>query len=48
MTEQTNTDIDYEQMDDLPITEHFEWHLLQIEETVNNDSTEDQSEWQAA
>ncbi len=48
MTEQANADIDYEQMDDLPLTEHFEWHLLQVDEVDIEKSNETSAEWQIA
>jgi len=50
MSEKTNIDIDYEIMDDLPLYEHFEWYLLQVDEeiTVTKNSNEDPLEWQAA
>lgn len=31
MSKQTNVDIDYEHMDDLPLTEHFEWRFFQVD-----------------
>jgi len=51
MTTQADIDIDYEQMDDLPLSEHFEWHLFQMDEiqteTENkNDTPID--DWQIA
>jgi len=48
MSDQANIDIDYEHMDDLPLYEHFEWHLLQIDNVDADNLNEDQSEWQAA
>jgi len=49
MNDQTNTDIDYEIMDDLPLCEHFEWHFFQVDEiAVADNSNDDQIEWQAA
>ena len=34
MAKQANVDIDYEHLDDLPLSKHFEWHFFQVE---NND-----------
>ncbi len=49
MIEQSNIDIDYENMDDLPISEHFEWHFFQVDEVVvTKELTDEQIEWQAA
>jgi len=49
MTTQVDNDIDYEQMDDLPLSEHFEWHFFQVDEIVTENSSDIQiDEWQAA
>ena len=49
MTEQTDIDINYEQMDDLPLCEHFEWPYFQMDELSISESPADQQiEWQAA
>lgn len=50
MSEKTNVDIDYENMDDLPLHEHFEWHFFQVDdETVSTENSNvDQIEWQSA
>ena len=48
MTDQSNADIDYENLDDLPITEHFEWQYFQAEEVIAKDSIDEPLEWQAA
>lgn len=49
MTEQPNIDIDYENMDDLPLSEHFEWHFFQVDEVAATKNViDDQIEWQAA
>ena len=43
MTEKTNTDndidydIDYEHMDDLPLSDHIEWNHLQAKKTATDD-----------
>lgn len=49
MNDQDNIEIDYEIMDDLPISEHFEWRFFQVDEVVmTKNSNDDQIEWQAA
>ncbi len=50
MPDKTNIDIDYENMDDLPLCEHFEWHFFQVDEevTISENSNDDQVEWLAA
>lgn len=48
MNEYTDIDIDYENMDDLPLSEHFEWSFLQVEEKVSEDFEYDQLDWMGA
>ncbi len=48
MNEEANIDIDYEIMDDLPLTERFEGSFLQIEEKVTEDFEYDQLDWMGA
>ena len=49
MTKQTNIDIDYEHMDDLPLSEHFEWRFFQVDKVVVTKKLNDDhaAEWQA-
>ena len=47
MTGQANIDIDYEHMDDLPLSEHFEWLFFQLDDAiVTKKIDDDQVEWQ--
>ena len=46
MNDQAFIDIDYEHMDDLPLSDHFEWRYFQIEKIENN-STDEFFEWKA-
>lgn len=48
MTDHAYIDIDFEQMDDLPLTDHFEWRYFQLEKVETDDSNAEQVEWQAA
>ena len=48
MTDQAIIDLDYEHLDDLPLSDHFEWRYLQVEKTDTDDSDDEQVEWQAA
>ena len=45
MNEYTDLDIDYGNMDDLPLSEHFEWSFLKAEEKVSEDFDYDQLDW---
>ena len=47
MSDQAIIDIDYEHMDDLPLSAHFEWRYLQEEKVETDDSNDEQNEWQA-
>jgi len=49
-TTKINNEIDYENMDDLPISDHFEWQYIQEQKTIMADITEEetQDEWLAA
>ena len=47
MIKQTNVDIDYEHMDDLPLSEHFEWRFFQVDEVVTKKSNDAFIKWQA-
>jgi len=49
-TTKKNNEIDYENMDDLPISDHFEWQFIQEQKTVMADiiEIETQDEWLAA
>ena len=50
MNEVTNidTDIDYENMDDLPLSDHFEWQFIQTESACTAIKQDVQDEWLAA
>ncbi len=48
MNEQAIFDIDYENLDDLPLSDHFEWRYFQMEKIDNNNSDDEHIEWQAA
>jgi len=51
MSDQAVKDIDYEHMDDLPLSAHFEWRYFQMEKVDTDDSLDEQAEqieWQAA
>jgi len=49
MTTKKDIDIDYEHMDDLPLSEHFEWHLFQIDEMqTENKNNIPVDDWQIA
>ena len=48
MTDQAIIDIDYEHLDDLPLSDHFEWRYFQVEKVDTDDSDDEQVEWQAA
>ena len=48
MNDQTFIDIDYEHLDDLPLSDHFEWRYFQVEKDDTADSDDGQVEWQAA
>lgn len=41
-------DIDYEHMDDLPLTDHIEWNHLQVEKIIDDDMENDQNDWLTA
>lgn len=41
-----DTDIDYENMDDLPLSDHFEWQFYQAESAETVNSVDSQDEWQ--
>ena len=48
MPKQTNVDIDYEHMDDLPLHEHFEWDFFQVDKVVvSKKINDDHMDWQA-
>lgn len=47
-TTKINTDIDYENMDDLPLSGHFEWQYFQIEMVDVCPVDDQQDEWLAA
>jgi len=40
-----DTDIDYEHMDDLPLSDHFEWQFYQTEQVLPDDSVDTQDKW---
>lgn len=40
MNEKNNIDIDYENMDDLPLSDHVEWNYFNIKEQDLNDPDE--------
>ncbi len=43
-----DTEIDYENMDDLPISDHFEWQFIQTESALTVIKEDMQDEWLAA
>ncbi len=49
-TAKINNEIDYENMDDLPLSDHFEWQYIQEQKTKMTDiiELETQDEWLAA
>jgi len=48
MIKQSNVDIDYEHMDDLPLSEHFEWRFFQVDEVIITKKLNDTLvKWQA-
>jgi hypothetical protein len=48
MSDQAIRDIDYEHMDDLPLSDHFEWRYFQEEKDDSDGSNDEQVDWQAA
>jgi hypothetical protein len=44
MNEQTDNDIDYEHLDDLPLADHIEWSHYQAEEIITDDIEYDQGD----
>ncbi|MCF6252447.1 MAG: hypothetical protein L3J75_14450 [Methylococcaceae bacterium] len=48
MNEPTEIDIDYEHIDDLPLSDHIEWNHFQIEKVCTDELNDSQSDWLAA
>jgi len=42
MTKIINVDIDYEHMDDLPLSKHFEWRFFQIDKVIVTKKSNDE------
>ena len=47
MSEEDIDDIDYENMDDLPLLDHIEWNHCIIEEVVTDDLNQFELSWAA-